>query len=118
MTVEGKKSLNPSKVLEECRVTYFLSSGPGGQHRDRKRTAVRLEHLPTGIVTVSKKRRSRAMNLREALERLVEKIGERQKVKKHRVPTRVPKKVREAIREEKRRRTLKKKERRKVDRDY
>ncbi len=110
-------ALKPEEVLKECHVTYFLSSGPGGQHRDRKRTAVRLEHLPTGIVTVSKKRRSREMNQREALERLIERIEERQKVRKPRILTRVPRKVREAILEEKKRRSQKKKLRRKVTRD-
>lgn len=110
-------ALKAEEILKECRVTYFLSSGPGGQHRDRKRTAVRLEHIPTGIVTVSKKRRSREMNQREALERLVEKIEERQRVKKPRVPTRIPRKVREVILEKKRRRSQKKKSRRKVSLD-
>jgi len=107
-------TLKPEIVLKECKVTYFLSSGPGGQHRDRKRTAVRLEHLPTGIVTVSKKRRSREMNQREALERLVERIEERQKVKKPRIPTRLPRKAREAILERKKRRSQVKKSRRRV----
>jgi len=107
-------AIDPEEVLKECRVTCFLSSGPGGQRRDRKRTAVRLAHRPTGIVTVSSRRRSRAQNLQAALDRLVTRIEERQRVGKPRIPTRIPSKVKSAVLAEKRARSLKKKLRRKV----
>jgi protein subunit release factor B len=110
-------SRDPEKVLEECRISYFLSSGPGGQRRDRKRTAVRLAHLPTGIVVVSGRRRSRAQNLQDALKRLIERIEEKEKVPKPRLKTRVPKKAREAAIKEKKQRSMKKKLRKKVSQD-
>jgi len=113
---EPLKPLNPEIMLSECRVTTFLSSGPGGQRRDRKRTAVRLEHLPTGIVTVASRRRSKAQNLEDAIERLIEKIEERRRVRKPRVPTRIPGRVKEAIRDEKRQRAARKRLRRMASR--
>jgi protein subunit release factor B len=108
---------DPESVLAECRVSYFLSSGPGGQRRDRKRTAVRLVHEPTGIVVVAGRRRSRAQNLKEALDRLVERLRERAKPEKPRRKTRVPARVRESILKEKKRRSEKKERRRKVRRE-
>ncbi len=110
-------SLNPEKILEECRITYTLSPGPGGQRRDKKRTAVRLVHIPTGIIVVVGRKRFRSQNLREALERMVSRIEERQKGKKPRIPTKIPGKVRETIREEKKKRSIKKGLRRRVSRD-
>jgi protein subunit release factor A len=106
-------------LFEECRVTYFLSPGPGGQRRDRKRTAVRLVHVPTGITVVAGRRRSRIQNLRDALDRLAEKLEERQaeKSRKPRIATRLPARVKEAILREKRHRALKKKLRGKVTRN-
>jgi protein subunit release factor B len=110
-------SLNPEKILEECRITYTLSPGPGGQRRDKKRTAVRLVHIPTGIVVVAGRKRFRSQNLREALERMASRIEERQREKKPRIPTKIPRKVKEMIREEKKKRSTKKSLRRRVSND-
>ena len=57
-------------LLEECTVTAFRSSGPGGQHKNKSSTAIRLCHRPTGVVTIGKRERSRRRNLADALERL------------------------------------------------
>jgi len=104
------------KLLKECNMTFFLSSGPGGQRRDRKRTAVRLLHVPSGIVITCSRRRSRRLNLEEALSRLVARLEERRKEKerKPRIATKRPAWVKEAMIREKRHRSLKKKMRRKV----
>ncbi|MFQ6103972.1 MAG: peptide chain release factor-like protein [Candidatus Glassbacteria bacterium] len=110
-------SIDPGKLLDECKVSYFLSSGPGGQRRDRKRTAVRLVHLPTGIVVVSGRRRSRIENLQDALERLGSRIEEKSKVRKPRIKTKVPSHVKEKILREKKRRSMKKKLRRRISPD-
>jgi peptide chain release factor 2 len=100
--------VDADEVLGQCRVSYFLSRGPGGQRRDRKMTAVRLLHLPTGIVVIATRRRSRAQNMQEALERLLGKLEERAKVKKPRIRTRMPAAVKETILRGKKRRSVKK----------
>lgn len=58
------------KLLEQCAVSRLRRSGPGGQHRNKVETAVRLVHNPTGIVSEASERRSQEENRRIALERL------------------------------------------------
>ena len=43
----------------EVEVTVYQASGPGGQHRNRSYSAVRLKHLPTSIVVTAADSRSR-----------------------------------------------------------
>ena len=75
------------KLLDECDVTTFRASGPGGQHRNRRESGVRLVHRPTGIVVVATERRSQHQNKAVALERLAGKLAERRRVRKPRVAT-------------------------------
>lgn len=59
------------RALEaECDIEFFTAGGPGGQHRNRVATGVRLRHRPSGIVVTATERRSQAANRRVALERL------------------------------------------------
>jgi len=115
MSSEGENKRDPDEVLRECRVTYMLSPGPGGQRRDRKRTAVRLHHNPTGIVVMSRRYRYRSMNLRAAIERLMERLEERSRRQRPRIPTRVPRAVKERVLKEKKLRSAKKRLRKKVN---
>lgn len=57
-------------LLAECEVESLRASGPGGQHRNKSETAIRLRHVATGIVAGASERRSRAQNLSVALGRL------------------------------------------------
>jgi protein subunit release factor B len=62
--------LTDEALLAECDVIPFRGSGPGGQHRNKVETGVRLLHRPTGLVAQASERRSRLQNLGVALDRL------------------------------------------------
>lgn len=67
--------LPDDKLLAECRLTAFTSSGPGGQHRNRTYAAVRISHLPTGISAVATDSRSQRENRIHALRALRHKLA-------------------------------------------
>ena len=69
--------LSDEALLAQCEVQAHRASGPGGQHRNKAETAVRLVHLPTGVTVEGKDERSRTQNLRIALGRLREKLQKR-----------------------------------------
>ena len=62
-------------LLADCEVEPFRGSGPGGQHRNKTETGVRLLHRPTGIAVQAAERRSRTQNLGVALDRLRERLA-------------------------------------------
>ena len=74
-------------LLDDCDVTTFRASGPGGQHRNRRESGVRLVHRHSGIVVVATERRSQHQNKAVALERLARKLAEKRRVRKPRVAT-------------------------------
>lgn len=57
-------------LLAECEEAFFTAGGPGGQHRNKTESAVRLVHGPTGAVVTATERRSQARNRSAALARL------------------------------------------------
>jgi len=63
------------KLLEECDVETFRSGGKGGQHVNKTDSAVRLRHLPTGLVVMSQQERSQYLNKLICLEKLREKVA-------------------------------------------
>ncbi|MBI5067543.1 MAG: peptide chain release factor-like protein [Deltaproteobacteria bacterium] len=75
-------------LLAECREEFFVGGGPGGQHRNKTASAVRLLHLPTGILVTATERRSQAQNRNAALQRLRERLAALSFVPKVRRPTR------------------------------
>ena len=74
---EAKRAvaLSDEALLAECDEQFFIASGPGGQHRNKTETGVRLTHTPTKLTVTATERRSQLQNRREALERLREALG-------------------------------------------
>lgn len=62
-------------LLAQCDVNIYKASGPGGQHRNKVSSAIRLLHRPTGITAQGCDHRSQHANKRSALKRLREKIA-------------------------------------------
>ena len=60
-----RESLERDSDLE-----FIKASGPGGQHRNKVETGVRLVHRPTGITVTATERRSQHANREAAFERL------------------------------------------------
>jgi peptide chain release factor 2 len=70
--IEADKIQIPERDL---KTEFFRSSGPGGQNVNKVETAVRLVHLPTGLVAVSQAERSQAQNKERALILLKSKLA-------------------------------------------
>nr|GMD23171.1 peptide chain release factor 1 [Ipomoea batatas] len=62
--------MSDEQLLRQCEMETFKSSGPGGQHRNKRESAVRLKHRPTGVVAQAAEDRSQHMNRASALNRL------------------------------------------------
>jgi peptide chain release factor 2 len=89
------------ELLRQCEVETFRSSGPGGQHVNKTESAVRLRHLPSGIVVSSQQERSQHRNKGLCLQKLRKKIEQMNYRPAKRVPTRVPRAVKNRTMEEK-----------------
>ena len=72
----------------DCDLEFFVAGGPGGQHRNKVETGVRLTHRPTGITVTATERRSQHANREAAFERMQIRLEELQHVEVPRKPTR------------------------------
>jgi protein subunit release factor B len=95
----------------ECQVSAFRASGSGGQHVNVTDSAVRVRHLPTGIVVTSQKERSQLLNKKECLLKLREKVKKLNYRKPKRIATRMPRSVADENKSKKQRASAKKKAR-------
>lgn len=63
---------------DDIKIDFYCSSGPGGQYVNKRHTAVRLTHLPTGTIVTSQTERDQFQNKQNAMAILEAKIMERQ----------------------------------------
>lgn len=67
-------NINPA----DCRIDLYRASGAGGQHVNRTESAIRITHLPTGIVVACQTQRSQFANRDEAWRMLKARLYERE----------------------------------------
>lgn len=85
---EQADSYDRETLERESEATFFIASGPGGQHRNRNATGVRLLHRPSGIVVTATERRSQASNIEAAYARLARRLEAANAIATPRVLTR------------------------------
>ncbi|MCF7791291.1 MAG: peptide chain release factor-like protein [Victivallales bacterium] len=75
---EGRNKLLSASdvdILKNCRVDWYQSRGPGGQKKNRKFSAVRVHHIPTGVTVEETGGRSQNLNKHNAIKKLKLKIA-------------------------------------------
>ncbi len=108
---EAALSLDDEHLLRQCDEAFFVASGPGGQHRNKTASGVRLTHRPSGVTITATERRSQLMNRGAALERLRERLAKLAVVATVRKATKVPRRLKRRRLEDKRLHSEKKKSR-------
>jgi hypothetical protein len=108
-------ALPEAALLLECEESFYIGGGPGGQHRNKTASAVRLVHRPTGVTVTATERRSQAQNRAAAVERLRAALAPMVRRPKVRRPTRPGRGAKERRLAEKKRNSQRKASRRGED---
>ena len=69
-----KEDINIDIRDEDLKVDFFRASGAGGQHINKTSSAVRITHIPTGIVVQSQEERYQAINKENCMKMLKTKL--------------------------------------------
>jgi len=77
LMTEERYPTDREALERDCDVEFFIASGPGGQHRNKVETGVRLLHRPSGIVVTATERRSQHANREMAFQRMAERLEEK-----------------------------------------
>jgi len=67
--------LDDHALEAQCEVDRYRASGPGGQHRNKTESAIRLRHRPSGVIAHADERRSQAENRVKAVHRMREHLA-------------------------------------------
>jgi peptide chain release factor 1 len=81
VAVLPKPKKNEIKINpQDLKIDFFRASGPGGQYVNKRETAVRITHLPTGLIVTSQTERNQLQNKENALAVLEAKLLDREKI--------------------------------------
>ena len=106
-----------AQLERDSDIEFFVAGGPGGQHRNKVATGVRLLHRPSGVVVTATERRSQSANREAAFARLADRLQAARKRRAPRFATQISKAERARRRDSKERRSAIKAARRPVDND-
>ena len=106
-----------AEVARDCKVDVFRATGPGGQGVNTTDSAVRMRHVPTGIVVTARESRSQFQNRASCLRKLRAELERRGRPPRRRVKTKVPQRSRQRRLNDKHFNAIKKANRRKPGSD-
>lgn len=110
-------ALDPESIERDSRIQFLRASGPGGQHRNKVETGVRMTHGPTGISVTATDTKSQSQNRENALDRLQKILIDMNTPEVPRIATKTPRRAKKQRLKQKRKQRQKKELRRTVSQD-